>query len=144
MFINNFVFVRRYKVRHAKRVQAAVLIASVWRMHIARRQFRSCLWATIRLQSWWRMQRARALYAKMWRSVCVMQRAYRHYRVRLSIRHSAFVRQRSAALVIQRWHRSMAERYDFLKKRDVIYRIQQLYRRIFMPRRHSAAACIQR
>ena len=37
----------------------------------------------------------------------------------------------------------MKLRYDFLRKRDIICRIQLLYRRLYMVRRHSAALKIQ-
>jgi len=52
-------------------------------------------------------------------------------------------RYRHAATTIQHWHRSMATRYDFLRKKTIICQIQLLYRRIYMPRRHSAAVHIQ-
>jgi len=79
-----------------------------------------------------------ALIKKRNHAASVIQRVYRMYKFRREMN-----KYRDAALKIQKWTRSMSQRYLFLRSKDAIYRIQMLYRNVYMPKRHAAAKVIQ-
>ena len=72
------------------------------------------------------------------RFATLIQRQFRLRRFR-----ARMARYRRAALTLQHFHRSMAARYLFLRQRTIVYKIQCLYRRVYLVRRHSAALTIQ-
>jgi len=145
-----------YKKRFSGRLRAAVIIQKNWRMWREMKVYSYYMHQIIRIQRWIRSKVDRFRYIKIKRTVVAIQALSRSYiqcrgkaaltiqrcyrmhlfRVRMS-------RYRHAATTIQRWHRSMAIRYDFLHKKTIIYQIQLLYRRIYLPRRQSAALHIQ-
>ena len=146
------------KLRFQEKKQAATLIQKTWRMFLCRKQFRAKIKAALILQKWWRhlkehrirflkLKRSmpvveaklHALIAKRNHAACVIQRVYRMYKFRREMK-----KYRNAALKIQTWTRSMSQRYLFLRSKYAIYRIQMLYRNVYMPKRHAAAKVIQK
>ena len=147
-----------YKVRFQEHKRAAILIQKTWRMYSCRKQFKYKVNAAFTLQKWWRLllinrirflklkrnmpiieEKLCALIKKRNQAACVLQRAYRLHKFRLQMK-----KYRNAAITIQKWTRSMSERYLFLRSKQAIYQIQMLYRNVYIPRRHAAAKVIQR
>ena len=145
------------KVRFQEKKQAAISIQKIWRMYLCRKQFTAKINAALILQKWWRhLKEHRVRFLKLKRSMpvveaklhalikkrnhaaSVIQRVYRMYKFRREMK-----KYRDAALKIQKWTRSMSQRYLFLRSKDAIYRIQMLYRNVYMPKRHAAAKVIQ-
>lgn len=147
-----------YKIRFQEKKRAAILIQSNWRMYICKKQFRIKVNAALVLQKWWlqlKVNRLRflklkrnmpmieeklhALIKKRNQAASVIQRVYRLYKFRKEMN-----KYRKAAITIQKWTRSMSERYFFLRSKQAIYRIQMLYRNVYVPKRNAAAKVIQR
>ena len=145
-----------YKAVHAKRVQAALVLQKNWRMRAQVQQYQKEMSAIVLIQKWFRSKRDRLRYVRLKRSLPLVQLQCKAYLARRNESASIIQKQyrmykfrremskyRRAAVCIQRWTRSMSERYLFLKKVRIIFQIQALYRRIYMPRRESAALTIQ-
>jgi abnormal spindle-like microcephaly-associated protein len=146
------------KLRFQEKKRAAILIQKTWRMYLCRKQFKAKINAALILQKWWRhLKEHRIRFLKLKRSMpvveaklhalikkrnhaaSVIQRVYRMYKFRREMK-----KYRNAALKIQTWTRSMSQRYLFLRSKYAIYRIQMLYRNVYMPKRHAAAKVIQK
>lgn len=147
---------RVYKARFEFRVQQAVVIQKNWRMWRQMTNFSYQMHQIIKLQRWIRSKSIQFKIMALKRSIPRIQHKAREYinkrnkaalviqrQFRMHLFRKRMTRYRKAALVIQQFHRSMSERYLYLRKRTIIYQIQCLYRRVYMVRRHSAALKIQ-
>ena len=151
------VLQRAYKLRFEQRAHATILIQKTWRMHACVAKYKKVNAAVLVIQNWWlNCREERLRFLKLKRSLPiivakgrdlvrkrneaarVIQRGFRLYKFRREM-----TKYRNAALTIQKWTRSMSERYLYFRKRLAIIKIQDLYRHIYMQRRHSAAIHIQ-
>jgi hypothetical protein len=148
---------RAYKSRYAMRQAAAIQIQKNWRMYKQRKQYIHQLKSIISIQRWSRDKSDRFKFLLMKRSVPIIQRSFRIYlskrmrsamiiqrQFRMRLFRNRMNRYKNAAVTIQRWHRQMQPRYEFLKMKLAICKIQMLYRNIYMVRRQSAAMHIQK
>lgn len=131
-----------------KRNRAALTIQSWYRAKMCIRKYKKNKTSALIIQRWFRSKTDRISYLKWKRNriplqlqinaAVLIQRKWRLHKFRSQMRI-----YRQAAAKIQIWHRSMKLRYEFMRKRDAICRIQALYRRVYMVRRQSAALRIQ-
>ena len=147
---------RVYRARFNLRQSSALKIQKTWRMHLQRVKYRQTLAVVVRLQCWIRSKSDRLKFLALKRSVSLIQQVARAYLKKRSVAVTKIQRQcrlflfrrrmsrfRNAALLIQHWHHSMQPRYQYLRQRLIICKIQRLYRNVYMVRRHSAALRIQ-
>lgn len=147
---------RQYKARFEMRSVQAVVIQKNWRMWRQMANYSYQMHQIIKLQRWIRTKSFQFKIMALKRSIPRIQEKARVYiatrtgaalaiqrQFRMHLFRERMSRYRNAALSIQRFHRSMSERYLYLRKRTIIYQIQCLYRRVYMVRRHSAALKIQ-
>lgn len=139
---------RKMRLILVQRNRAAVMIQSWYKAKICKRKYQQNKNSALIIQRWFRSKSDRISYLKWKRNripihlkinaAVLIQRKWRLHKFR-----SQMTIYRQAANKIQKWHRSMQLRYEYLRKRDAICRIQALYRRVYMVRRQSAALRIQ-
>jgi len=121
----------KYREIYAHKIAAAIMIQKTFRMYLMRREFVLEVRSAVSIQRWFRSKKERIMYLRLKRSLphvqkkCVeyvkkrndaatlIQKAYRMYKFRRQMNL-----YRKAAVCIQKWHRNMSLRYEYIKKEE--------------------------
>ncbi|KAG8436585.1 hypothetical protein GDO86_007624 [Hymenochirus boettgeri] len=113
--------------------KSATLIQSFYRMHICRTKYNTVKQASLKIQKYYRAQKARrtsrSIYLKMKKSAIVLQSAYRGWKVRKHIQN-----KHKAAIIIQTKFRSFRLKKIYMTIRTATLTIQRCYCALMLSR----------